>query len=252
MKTIILAGGFGTRMSEYTDIIPKPMVQIGSKPILWHIMNTYYKYGHNDFYLALGYKADVIKDYFLNYRPLNTDFTINLLNGKIDSHAIDVEDWNITMVNTGEKTMTGGRVKRMKNYIGNESFLLTYGDGVSNVDISKLLDFHKSHGKMVTVTAVRPTARFGELDIEENKVSKFQEKPQLHEGWINGGYFVIEPSFFDLIDNDETMLEREPLELAANMGELMAYKHPGFWHCMDTKRDHELLEDLWKKGAPWK
>lgn len=183
---------------------------------------------------------------------MNTDFTINLLNGHINSHSIDSEDWNITMVNTGEKTMTGGRVKRMKNFIGNERFLLTYGDGVSNVDISKLLEFHESHGKMVTVTAVRPTARFGELDIDENKVLKFQEKPQLHQGWINGGYFVIEPSFFDLIDNDETMLEREPLELAANMGQLMAYKHQGFWHCMDTKRDHELLEDLWKKGAPWK
>ena len=253
MKVIILAGGFGTRLSEFTGLIPKPMVPIGGKPILWHIMKTYAKFNHKDFYLALGYKSEVVKDFFLNYRALNSDFSINLGNGKIDSLQLDESvDWNVTLVNTGEKSMTGGRVKRMQKFIGNETCLITYGDGVSNIDIDELVRFHKGHGKMVTVSAVRPTARFGELEIENNKVISFQEKPQLHDGWINGGYFVVEPSFFDLIKGDETLLEREPLELAAKSGELMAYMHDGFWQCMDTKRDHELLETLFQEDkAPW-
>jgi glucose-1-phosphate cytidylyltransferase len=251
MKVIILAGGFGTRLSEYTNLIPKPMVSIGGKPILWHIMNTYAHFGHNDFYVALGYKAELIKDYFLNYRALNADFTVDLESGDITHHQVESNNWKVTLVNTGEDSMTGGRVKRMQSYIGNEPFLLTYGDGVADINLEELLSFHKDHGKMVTVSAVRPAARFGELEMNGNKVSNFQEKPQLHEGWINGGYFVINPEFFEFIDGDITMLEREPLEKATQAGELMAYKHHGFWHCMDTKRDHELLESLWEKGAPW-
>jgi glucose-1-phosphate cytidylyltransferase len=252
MKVIILAGGFGTRLSEYTNIIPKPMVKVGDKPILWHIMQTYSSFGHKDFYLALGYKADVVKDFFLNYRSLNSDFTIDLSTGEMNCHLVESVDWNVTLVNTGEKSMTGGRVKRMQKFIGNETCMLTYGDGLSNIDIDALLKFHKSHGKLVTLSAVRPTARFGELDIENSHVISFQEKPQLHNGWINGGYFVLEPEFFNLIKDDSTMLEREPLEMAANMGQLMAYCHNDFWQCMDTKRDHEFMEDLWAKGdAPW-
>lgn len=253
MKVIILAGGFGTRISEFTGLIPKPMIQIGGKPILWHIMNTYANFGHKDFYVALGYKSEVVKEYFYNYRALNSDFTVDLGNGQIRSHENDKVDWKVTLVDTGEKTMTGGRVKRLKNFIGEETCLLTYGDGLSNIDIDELLKFHKNHGKLVTVTAVRPSARFGELDIEGNKVQSFQEKPQLKQGWINGGYFVIEPAFFDFIKNDETLLEREPLEAAAAIGELMAYTHDGFWQCMDTKRDFDLLESMWLEDkAPWK
>jgi glucose-1-phosphate cytidylyltransferase len=214
-------------------------------------MNTYAHFGHNDFYVALGYKAELIKDYFLNYRALNADFTVDLESGDITHHQVESNNWKVTLVNTGEDSMTGGRVKRMQSYIGNEPFLLTYGDGVADINLEELLSFHKDHGKMVTVSAVRPAARFGELEMNGNKVSNFQEKPQLHEGWINGGYFVINPEFFEFIDGDITMLEREPLEKATQAGELMAYKHHGFWHCMDTKRDHELLESLWEKGAPW-
>lgn len=251
MKVILLAGGFGTRLAEYTEVIPKPMVPIGGKPILWHIMRTYAHFGHKDFYVALGYKAEMIKAYFLNYRALNADFTIDLVSGTVRPHQIDSVDWRVTLVNTGDATMTGGRVKRMKSFIDNETFMLTYGDGVADIDLDALLAFHRSHGKMVTVSAVRPAARFGELELEGARVSSFKEKPQLHEGWINGGYFVIEPAFFDLIAGDSTFLEREPLERVAQAGELMAYRHDGFWHCMDTKRDHELLESLWAKDAPW-
>lgn len=252
MKVIILAGGFGTRLAEYTELVPKPMVQVGGKPILWHIMNSYAHFNHKDFYIALGYKAEMVKEYFLNYHSKNSDFTVSLESGKIITHNSTSVDWNLTLVDTGKNSMTGGRVKRMQSYIGNETFLLTYGDGVSNIDINKLIKFHKSHKKMVTVSAVRPAARFGELDISEKmQVTSFQEKPQLNNGWINGGFFVIEPEFFDLIDGDQMLLEREPLERAANAGELMAYKHDKFWHCMDTKRDHELLESLFLKGAPW-
>jgi len=252
MKVIILAGGFGTRLSEYTESIPKPMVSVGGKPILWHIMNTYAKFGHKDFYIALGYKAEVIKEYFLNYKVLNSDFTVDLGSGRITPHQQDVHDWKVTLVDTGLDSMTGGRVKRMKDFIGNEPFLLTYGDGVADIDIEALVKFHKSHGKMVTVSAVHPGARFGELDINDNIVNTFKEKPQVTQGWINGGYFVANPDFFDLIKDDSTILEKEPLEKVAQMGELMSYQHNGFWQCMDTKRDRDSLEDLWNNGdAPW-
>lgn len=252
MKVVILAGGFGTRISEYTDLLPKPMIPIGGKPILWHIMQRYADFGHKDFYIALGYKAEVVKDYFLNYSSLNSDFTVNLKTGKILPHKLDEIDWNVTLVDTGLNTMTGGRVKRLSKFIGDKTFLLTYGDGVADIDLEKLLHFHRSHGKMITVSAVRPTARFGELELLKNQVVSFKEKPQLHDGWINGGFFVIEPTFLNLIKGDETLLERDPLEVAANMGELMAYRHDGFWHCMDTKRDHEFLDAIWKSSAaPW-
>ena len=253
MKVILLAGGFGSRLAEYTDVIPKPMVPIGGKPILWHIMKTYARFGHKDFYVALGYKAEVVKEYFLNYRALNADFSVDLSSGIVTPHQVDSVDWRVTLVNTGDDSMTGGRVKRMQAFIGNETCMLTYGDGVADVDIDALIAFHKNHGKMITVTAVHPGARFGELQMDGDRVMAFQEKPQLEQGWINGGYFVLEPAFFDLIEGDATMLEREPLERAASMGQFMAYRHDGFWQCMDTKRDHELLESLWAKGnAPWK
>lgn len=253
MKVILLAGGFGTRLSEYTDTIPKPMVTVGGRPILWHIMRSYAHYGHNDFFLALGYKAELIKDYFLNYRALNADFTVDLSTGVVSPHQIDEINWRVTLVQTGLQTMTGGRVKRLKKYIGNEPFMLTYGDGLADININSLLEFHRSHGKMVTVTAVHPGARFGELLIDRDQVKSFQEKPQMGQGWINGGYFVIEPEFFDLISEDSTILEREPLEQVAQLGELMAYRHEGFWQCMDTKRDRDSLEEQWQSGnAAWK
>lgn len=253
MKTIILAGGFGTRLAEYTDVIPKPMVPVGGRPVLWHIMRSYAHFGHKDFYLALGYKAEVIKEYFLHYRSLNADFTVDLATGAIVPHQKDDADWRVTLVDTGLDSMTGGRVKRLQSFIGNEPFMLTYGDGVADIDLDGLLAFHRSHGKMVTVTAVHPGARFGELLMDGNQIISFKEKPQTGQGWINGGYFVIEPAFFDLIEGDGTILERAPLERAASLGELMAYQHEGFWQCMDTKRDRDLLEDLWGSGsAPWK
>ena len=253
MKVIILAGGFGTRLSEYTQSIPKPMVTIGGKPILWHIMKTYAKYGYTDFNVALGYKAELIKEYFLNYQSLNSDFTIDLESGDLTAHQKDDVNWKVTLVDTGLNSMTGGRVKRMKNFIGDETFLLTYGDGLSDIDIEALVDFHKSHGKMVTVSAVHPGARFGELDMDGDIVTSFKEKPQITQGWINGGYFVMEPEFFDLIKDDSTILEKYPLEKAAEMGELMSYQHDGFWQCMDTKRDRDSLEELWQNNnAPWK
>jgi glucose-1-phosphate cytidylyltransferase len=252
MKVVILAGGLGTRLSEYTVSIPKPMVTIGGRPILWHVMKTYAHYGHNNFFLALGYKAEVIKDYFLHYSNLNADFTIDLSNGAIKSHQKDEIDWKVTLVQTGVDSMTGGRVKRMQKYVGNEPFLLTYGDGVSNINIAELLKFHRSHGKMVTVSAVHPIARFGELEISKGQVKSFQEKPQTTQGWINGGYFVIEPEFFDLIRGDDIILEKGPLETAAKNGELMAYHHNGFWQCMDTKRDRDALENMWlSENPPW-
>lgn len=253
MKVIILAGGFGTRLSEYTETIPKPMVTIGGRPILWHIMRSYAHFGHKDFYLALGYKAEVIKEYFLHYRSLNADFTVDLSNGAVQPHKRDDTDWRVTLVQTGLESMTGGRVKRLQSFIGNEPFMLTYGDGVTNIDLDALLRFHKSHGKMVTISAVHPNARFGELKTRKEKVVAFQEKPQVSQGWVNGGYFVVAPEFFDLIEGDETILERGPLEKVATMGELMAYYHDGYWQCMDTKRDRDILEDLWEKNkAPWR
>lgn len=254
MKTIILAGGFGTRLSEYTDIKPKPMVEIGGQPILWHIMNIFAHYGYNDFVIALGYKGEVIKEYFQNYYSLKSDFSVDLANGKINYIKKKPVDWKVTLVDTGLNSMTGGRVKRLKEYIGNETFMLTYGDGVANININRLVEFHRNHGKMATITAVRPTARFGELLISQDQdVISFKEKPQTTQGWINGGFFVLEPEFFDLIDGDSAVLEEEPLEKASEMGELKAYMHDGFWQCMDTLRDRKALEEIWQTGeAPWK
>jgi len=251
MKVILLTGGFGTRLSEYTESIPKPMVTVGGRPIIWHIMRIYADFGHKDFYLALGYKAEVIKEYFLHYRTMNANFTVDLGTGVVHPHQTEKIDWSVTLVDTGLDTMTGGRVKRLQSFIGNETFMLTYGDGVADIDLDAVLKFHKSHGKMVTLSAVRPTARFGDLEFDGDRVSSFQEKSQLHEGWINGGFFIIEPQIFDLIDDDTQMFEREPLERAVAAGELMAFKHHGFWHCMDTKRDRDLLESMWGKDAPW-
>lgn len=248
MKVILLAGGLGTRLSEYTETIPKPMVKVGGRPILWHIMRRYAQFGHKDFYLALGYRAELIKEYFLNYRSLNADFTVNLATGAVKPLQTDDADWQVTLVHTGLESMTGGRVKRMEQFVGQEPFMLTYGDGVANINFDKLISFHKKHGKLVTVTAVRPGARFGELDITGDQVASFQEKPQMAHGWINGGFFVIQPDFFKLLQGDTTVLEREPLEQVARMGELMAYRHDGFWQCMDTKRDKDLLEEMWIKG----
>jgi len=252
MKVIILAGGYGTRLSEYTEILPKPMVEIGNKPILIHLMEYYASFGHEDFFLALGYKGDYIKKYFFNYDLLNSDILIDLQKGLIEKKVIKKINWKVNLIDTGRDTMTGGRLKRLKDYIGNERFLLTYGDGLSNIDINSLIDFHKEHGKMITVSAVRPSARFGEINMDGTKVIDFKEKPQIQKGWINGGFFVIEPSFFDYIINDDTVLEAEPLENAAKDGELIAFKHDGFWQCMDTKRDHEILENLiLNNKAPW-
>ena len=252
MKVIILAGGFGTRLSEYTDFVPKPMVTVGGKPILWHIMQRYAAFGHKDFFLALGYKSEVVKDYFLRFNDSNFDFTIDLSSGKINPHTNPLLDWKISLIDTGKSTMTGGRVKRMKNFIGNETFMITYGDGVADINLKELLSFHKNHGKMVTITAVRPVARFGELEIEGNDVISFKEKPQVGRGWINGGFFICEPEFFDYIDDDDTILEKNPLELVAKKNELKAYRHEGFWQCMDTKRDRDFLEALFSEGnSPW-
>jgi glucose-1-phosphate cytidylyltransferase len=252
MKTIILAGGLGSRLGEYTETIPKPMVPIGEKPILWHIMQRFAMFGHTDFGLALGYKAKVIKDYFLNYATQNADFCIDLANGKTDILTPVRENWKVSLFETGSDTQTGGRVKRLTNYVGNDRFFLTYGDGVSNIDINKLLEFHLSHGKMVTISAVHPGARFGELALTGTTVTNFREKPQTTTGWINGGYFVIEPEFLKLISDDTTVLEEGPLEKIASMGQMEAYLHDDFWHCMDTKRDKDSLEDILKLGsAPW-
>ncbi len=250
MKVVILAGGLGTRISEYTQDIPKPMVPIGGTPIIQHIMQIYASFGHNDFYLALGYKGHVIKQYFKNYHLNHSDFGINLSDGSIKIYAGAKLDWNVNLVNTGLHSMTGGRLKRLKSYIGNQTFMLTYGDGLSNVDLDELLRFHKSHGKMVTCTAVRPSARFGELLLHNNEVTSFLEKPQTESGWINGGYFVINSEFIDLIENDNTVLEQKPLETAASNGQLMAFKHTGFWQCMDTRRDKDRLEELYAAGDP--
>ena len=253
MKVIILAGGFGTRLSEYTETIPQPMVKIGGKPILWHIMNRYAYYGHNDFYIALGYKADAIKEYFLTYKSINSDFKVDLSTGDIETYNSKKINWKVTMIDTGNNSMTGGRVKRIQSYIGNEPFMLTYGDGIADVDIDKQLKFHKDHGKMVTVTAVHPVARFGELELNQNKVISFKEKPQVNKGWINGGFFICQPEFFKHIKDDNTILEKEPLEKTAQLNQLMAYKHDSFWQCMDTKRDKDLLEELWNSDScPWK
>ena len=252
MKVLILAGGFGSRLSEYTDIIPKPMVQIGGMPIIWHIMKRYAKFGFNDFLIALGYKSQVIKEFFLNYSQVNSDFKINLKSGEVNLLNNRKVDWNVTLIDTGQKSMTGGRIKRLQKFIHDKPFMLTYGDGVADIDIQKLYEFHKDKKKIATVTAVHPAARFGQLNIEGNFVKSFIEKPQLDSGWINGGFFVFQPEIFNYLKDDLTILERDPLENIAKIGELSAFKHEGFWQCMDTKRDKDRLEELWKSGkAPW-
>ena len=254
MKVVILAGGFGTRLSEETDVKPKPMVEIGGKPILWHIMKTYSSYGFNDFIILLGYKGYTIKEFFSNYFLHQSDVTIDLSNNSIDVHQNQSEPWKVTLLDTGINTMTGGRIKQAKKYLGKEDFLLTYGDGLSDVDISTLVDFHKKHKKAITMTAVQPDGRYGALDIKgDNLISSFDEKPKGDGSWINGGFFVCKSVVFDYIDGDETMFEQEPLSRLASNNQLMAFKHQGFWQCMDTLRDKKVLCDLWNnKNAPWK
>ncbi|MBN23293.1 MAG: glucose-1-phosphate cytidylyltransferase [Bdellovibrionaceae bacterium] len=254
MKTVILCGGLGTRLSEETTLRPKPMVEIGGRPILWHIMNTYGSFGHKDFVLALGYKAEFIKEYFLNYHALNSDFQVSLDTGKVEVHKKSNLDFKVDLIDTGLHTLTGGRLLRLRDFLYKDgTFMLTYGDGVCNVDVNQLIDFHKSHGKIATVTAVRPGARFGGMKIENGKVINFQEKPQSGEGWINGGFFVFEPQMFDYLENDQTILERAPMENLVKDGQLMTFEHGDFWQCMDTVRDKQLLESLWENGdAPWK
>ncbi len=253
MKTIILAGGAGTRLSEETTLRPKPMLEIGEHPILWHIMRMYAFHGFSEFLVALGYKGDVIKDYFLNFYARNADVTVRLGRGENEIHSSSPPDWTIHLVDTGLATQTGGRLRRLSSWIGKETFMMTYGDGVADVDLKALVAFHRSHGKLATITAVRPPARFGALILEEDRVAAFAEKPQTGEGWINGGFFVLEPEVLDLIGGDSTLWEMEPLNTLAARGELMAYRHGGFWQPMDTLREKRLLEELWQSGrAPWK
>lgn len=256
MKVVILAGGFGTRISEESHLKPKPMVEIGGRPILWHIMKIYSYYGFNDFVICLGYKGYCIKEYFAHYFLHEADVTFDFReqNQQQVIHHHQAEPWKVTLVNTGLNTFTGGRVKRVQQYIGNEPFMLTYGDGVANVDIGQLVELHKSHGKTATVTSVQPFGRFGALKlVAGDVVAGFQEKPQGDGGWINGGFFVLDPLIFDYLDNDDTIFERAPLENLAKNKQLVAYKHSGFWQPMDTMRDKDYLEDLWKQNkAPWK
>lgn len=253
MKVAILAGGLGTRLSEETNLKPKPMVEIGGKPILWHIMNTYAAQGFKEFVIALGYKGEVIKDYFINYHYRYRSLTVNLANGKINVHNGDGDDWVVHLIDTGLNTQTGGRVKCVSQYIGDETFMLTYGDGVANVDFKRLLEFHQSQGKIATVTAVRPPARFGGIEFNDNIVERFKEKPQIGEGWINGGFFVLEPEVANYIEGDMVPWELDPMESLVQEGQLAAYRHYDFWQCMDTLRDVKLLEELWSEGrAPWK
>jgi glucose-1-phosphate cytidylyltransferase len=252
LKTVILAGGFGTRLSEYTENIPKPMVNIGNRPMIWHIMNLYSNYGFKDFVLALGYKSDFIKDYFTNIHKKLSNFSIDLSNGELEVIDGPTLDWKISLIDTGLNSNTGGRIKRLEKYISNSTFMVTYGDGLSNINLQKLLEFHKNHGKIATITAVRPSARFGELSINNNKVTSFKEKPQVEQGWINGGFMVFEPKIFEYLKGDESILEREPLENLSKDNELMSFKHEGFWQCMDTKRDKDYLDSLSQNNPPWK
>ncbi|OWA36242.1 glucose-1-phosphate cytidylyltransferase [Saccharibacillus sp. O16] len=256
MKVVILAGGYGTRISEESHLRPKPMIEIGQKPILWHIMKSYSHHGFNDFVICLGYKGMYVKEYFAHYFLHESDVTFDFRNdNQLITHQHTAEPWRVTLVNTGIDTMTGGRVKKIQPYIGNEPFMLTYGDGVSNVDLRALVDFHNRNGKLATVTTVQPHGRFGALDIDPSgQVHGFQEKPKGDGSWINAGFFVMQPEVFDYIDDSEqTVLEKEPLERLAKDGQLMGYKHDGFWHPMDTLRDKNYLEDQWKSGtAPWK
>jgi glucose-1-phosphate cytidylyltransferase len=252
MKVVILCGGMGTRLSEETALRPKPMVEIGGRPILWHIMKSFSAQGFNEFVLALGYKGHVIKDYFLDYRHHACSLTLDLRSGRISLHDGDCENWTLHLLDTGLNTMTGGRVRRAAEFIGDEPFVLTYGDGVTNADFEALVRFHRCHKRLATVTAVRPPTRFGDLTLDGPNVTNFAEKPQLGEGWINGGFFVLEHRAAMYAAADEVIWEREPLERLAREGELVAFKHDGFWRCMDTIRDVQLLESFWSSGAPWK
>ncbi len=255
MKVVLLAGGFGTRISEESHLKPKPMVEIGGKPILWHIMKIYSHYGYNEFVICLGYKGYLIKEYFAHYFLHEADITFDFsVSNQQVVHNHHAEPWKVTLVDTGLNTMTGGRIKRVKEYIGNDPFIMTYGDGVSDVNINNLVEYHRNHGKLATVTSVQPSGRFGALDLtESDEVLGFQEKPKGDGGWINGGFFVLQPEVLDFIDNDNTTFEREPLEKLAMNTQLKAYKHAGFWQPMDTIRDKELLEKLWQQNqAPWK
>jgi glucose-1-phosphate cytidylyltransferase len=253
MKVIILAGGRGSRLSEETSTRPKPMVEIGGKPILWHILKIYASYGYKDFLIACGYKGEIIKEYFHNYYIHNSDYTIDLKDGARQIIRSNCDDWQVGLIDTGLDTMTGGRILRLKDWVEGKTFMVTYGDGLSNINISTLMAFHHNHGKIATVTAVHPPARFGGLILDGSRVREFSEKPQTGEGWINGGFFVFEPGLFSYLSNDQTILERDPLEQLAANKELMAYCHDGFWQPMDTLRDKQLLEDYWASGkAPWK
>jgi len=253
MKVAILAGGFGTRLAEETEIKPKPMVDIGDRPILWHIMRIYSHFGHKEFVIALGYKGQIIKKYMLDYRSLCGNVTVNWGNGDCHYHEGNELDWNIELIDTGLHTLTGGRIKRLAPYLNNGTFLLTWGDGVADIDIDDLVKFHRAHGKLATLTAVRPAARYGHLELDGDMVSEFSEKPQTKEGWINGAFFVLEPEIFEYIEGDMTQWEKEPLENLAKDGQLMAYRHNSFWQCMDTLREKYILEKYWNTGnAPWK
>ena len=254
MKVVILAGGMGTRLAEHTETRPKPMVEVGGRPILWHLMKSYAHYGFSDFVVALGYKGEFIKRYFLDYQAISGSISMSLIDGKVTSMGpSEVEDWQLHLVETGLETMTGGRLRRVRDLVDGGTFMLTYGDGLADVDIPKLLAFHKAHGKVATVTAVRPPARFGALSFEGDRVSEFSEKPQIGEGWISGGFMCLEPRIFDYLKDDTTVLEKDALEPLAKDGQLMAYRHGAFWQCMDTVRDLKVLENLWgHKTAPWK
>ena len=253
MKVVIVAGGLGTRISEETSVRPKPMIEVGGKPLLWHIMKIYSNHGMTDFVVCLGYKGYIIKEYFANYFLHMSDVTIDLSRNGIEVHQNSAEPWRITLIDTGEATMTGGRLRRIRQYVGPDDFCFTYGDGVSDVDIGALVSFHKSRKTLATVTGVQPPGRFGALDVSNDKIVGFHEKPMGDRGWINGGFFVLSPKVLDLIDGDETPWEREPMERLAHERELSVYLHNGFWHPMDTLRDKNYLEDLWQSGkAPWK
>lgn len=248
-KLVILAGGLGSRLSEETDVRPKPMVEIGGRPIIWHIMKMYSAHGINDFILCLGYKGYIIKEYFQNYFLHTSDVTVDFKSNKTTVHQQRSEPWRVTLVDTGDSTMTGGRLKRIRDYIGDDTFCMTYGDGVSDIDISAEIGFHMKHGRHATMAVVQPAGRFGSAELQEDQVSGFKEKPQDESGWINGGFFILSPKVFDLIDSDETIWEQKPLERLASSNQLMAFKHNGFWHAMDTLRDKLELQDMWNKNA---
>ena len=252
MKVVILAGGLGTRLTEETELKPKPMVEIGGRPILWHIMKHYAHHGFKEFFIALGYRGEIVKRFFLDYCSLSGSMTVDLSQGVVNNHENDCEDWLVHLKDTGHDTNTGGRVKRLQQSLGNETFMLTYGDGVSNIDLSQLLEFHRAHKRIATVTAVRPPSRFGGLIFSGDLVTEFTEKPQIGEGWINGGFMVFEPEVFDYLKDDDSSLEADALEKLAADKQLVAFRHEEFWQCMDTMREVRLLESLWRSSPPWK